>query len=59
MLTLMTIKKFHNFVTPGRSRPPTQYDGILISSRATLSDTLTAKNIGVLSIKHPKESVNP
>ena len=59
MLTLMTIKKFHNFVTPDRSRPPTQYDGILISPRVTLSDTLTAKNSGVPSIKHPKEYQNP
>ena len=59
MLTLMTIKKFHNFVTPGRSRPPAQYDGILISSHTTLSDTMTAKNIGAPSIKHPKEYQNP
>ena len=59
MLTLMTIKEFHNFVRPGRSRPPTQYDGTLIPSRATLRDTLTPKNIGVPSIKHPKEYQNP
>ena len=59
MLTLMTIKNFHNFVTPDRSRPLTQYDGTLISSRATLSDILTAKNISVPSIKQPKEYQNP
>ena len=59
MLTLMTIKNFHNFVTPDRSRPPIQYNGILISSRATLGDILTAKNIGVPSIEQPKEYQNP